>query len=158
MPFLVKMISGSLFRIIPLALGGVTLLSGKLKSLKMSDVKKYGPIIIAIIAIIFLWSFLKKKKTLSDLATAPTSKKKGYLVASAICDYLGTAKHFSWWHPAKWFEDEKPVSKLLSDNKEIIKDIEIAYKEQSGNNLMIDIEKYFDPKQKDYLSKKLGWS
>lgn len=157
MSLILKIFSGSLMRIIPLLLGGVSLLSGKLKSLKMSDFKKYAPYLLVIVAIIFLWRFLVQKKTLSSLSGESNEGKKAYLVASSVCDYLGTAKSFSWWHPARWFEDEKPVADLLKKNKSIIKEIEISYRELSGNNLMTDIEKFFDPKEKEYLSQVLGW-
>jgi len=153
-----RFIGGALLRIIPLFLGGLSLMGKNIAKLKKQDIKKYLPYIIGLILAVLAYMLFKRKQDEGKLSEIPSEAKKGYHIADMIVDELGTRKGLSWWNPWSWNENEKEVVKLLIENKHLIPDIENEYSALSNSgNLKKDLQMYLSVSDKKELFQKLGW-
>lgn len=82
---------------------------------------------------------------------ATPKKQKAQMVASMVYSYFG--KTTSWWRhlidPTTWGESENKIIDLLGKHLDIINEISSEYESMAGNSLRVDVEQYFNAKQKE---------
>jgi len=129
-----------------------------------NKVKKNKGVVVPVLVAVggyIAYSKFKSSRNYGSLSLLKSENKdvqRAITAASLVAAGLGTnVKGWTKWvDPSYWWENEYKVIKVLSENSDIIKDIEYRYKKMTTRDLHQDLASYLNSYQLEKLYKKIS--